>query len=161
MPARFTAAVMQRKAPSPSGGGDGDVVGVARQAVADHLGVDLRAARLGVLVFLEHDDAGALAHDEAVAVLVVGARGLRRASSLKPVESARQAQKPAIAEAVDRRFGAARHHHVGVAERDQAAGVADRVRAGRAGRDDGVVRTLEAVLDRDVAGGEIDEPARE
>ena len=57
----------------------GDVVGVARQAVADDLGIDLGAARLGVLVFLEHDDAGALAHDEAVAVLVVGARGARRA----------------------------------------------------------------------------------
>ena len=52
------------------------VIGVARQAVADHLGVDLRAARLGVLIFLEHDDARALAHDEAVAVLVIGAAGL-------------------------------------------------------------------------------------
>ena len=54
----------------------GDVIGVARQAVADHLGIDFRAARLGVLIFLEHDDARALAHDEAVAVLVVGAAGL-------------------------------------------------------------------------------------
>ena len=56
----------------------GDVVGIARQAVADHLGVDVRAARLGVLEVLQHDDAGALAHHEAVAVLVVGARGLLR-----------------------------------------------------------------------------------
>ena len=57
----------------------GDVVGVARQAVADDLGVDLGAALLGVLVFLEHHDAGALAHDEAVAVPVPGTRGARRA----------------------------------------------------------------------------------
>ena len=56
----------------------GDVVGVARQAVADHLGIDVRAPRLGVLEFFQHDDAGALAHDEAVAILVVGARGLLR-----------------------------------------------------------------------------------
>ncbi len=56
----------------------GDVVGVARQAVADDFGVDLRAARLGVLVFLEHDHARALAHHEAVAVLVVGAAGAGR-----------------------------------------------------------------------------------
>jgi hypothetical protein len=51
------------------------VIGVARQAIAQHLGIDLRAARLGVLVFLQHDDARALAHDEAVAVGVIGAAG--------------------------------------------------------------------------------------
>ena len=62
-------------------------------------------------------------------------------------------------EAVDRRFRAARHHHVGVAERDQARGIADRVRAGRAGGDDRVVRPLQPVLDRDIAGGEVDQPA--
>ena len=81
--------------------------------------------------------------------------------SLKPVDSARQAAKPAIEMPVDRRFGAARHHHVGIAERDQPRRVADRVRAGRAGGDDRVVRTLEAVRDRDIAGGEIDQAARE
>ena len=54
----------------------GDVIGVARQAVADDFGIDFRAARLGVLIFLEHHHARALAHDEAVAVLVVGAAGL-------------------------------------------------------------------------------------
>ena len=60
----------------------GDVIGVARQAVADHLGIDFRAARLGMLIFLEHDHARALAHDEAVAVLVIGAAGAL-GSSLK------------------------------------------------------------------------------
>ena len=54
----------------------GDVIGVAGQAVAGDLGIDLGAARLGVLELLEHDDAGALAHDEAVAVAVIGPRGL-------------------------------------------------------------------------------------
>ena len=78
MPARFMAIDMQRKAPSPSGGGRGDVVGIARQAVADQLGVDLGAARFGVLERFEHHDAGALAHHEAVAVLVIGARGALR-----------------------------------------------------------------------------------
>ena len=47
------------------GGRRGDVEGVARHAVADQLGIDLGAARLGVLVLLQHDDAGALAHDES------------------------------------------------------------------------------------------------
>src|SRR3712207_7542092 len=40
--------------------------------------VDLRAASLGVLVLLEHQDAGALAHHEAVPVPVVGTRGAGR-----------------------------------------------------------------------------------
>ena len=54
----------------------GDVVGVAGQAVADDLGIDLGAARLGMFQLFEDDDAGALAHDEAVAVAVIGTRGL-------------------------------------------------------------------------------------
>ena len=53
------------------GGRSRDVIGVARHAVANDLGVDLRAARLGVLVFFQNDHTGALAHDEAVTVAVV------------------------------------------------------------------------------------------
>src|SRR5204863_19645 len=56
----------------------GHVIGIARQAIAHDLGIDLRAARLGMLIFLEHDDAGTLAHHEAVAVLVPGAAGAPR-----------------------------------------------------------------------------------
>ena len=126
------------------------MIGVAGQAVADEFGVDSRAARLRVLEFLEHDAARALAHDEAVAVAIVGARGL-----LRPVVEAGR-QRPAGAEAgerqaVDRRFGAARHHHIGVAERDQPPGVADRVRAGRAGGDHRMVGALQIVGDRNLA----------
>ena len=47
-----------------------EVPRVGRRAVADDLGVDLRAARLGVLEVLEHQRAGALAEHEAVARLV-------------------------------------------------------------------------------------------
>ncbi len=62
---------IERNAPEPSGCGAGDVIGVARQAVADDLGIDLGAALLRMLIFLEHQHARALAHDEAVAVLVI------------------------------------------------------------------------------------------
>ncbi len=100
-------------APAPFGVRRGDVIGVARQAVADHLGIDLRAARLGVLIFLEHHHARALAHDEAVAVLVVGAAGL-----LGPVVKA-HVERPRLGEAghadrADGRFRAAREHDVGI-----------------------------------------------
>ena len=57
---------------------------VGRHAVADQLGVDARAARLRVLELLEDQDAGALADDEAVAILVerpAGALPARRCAS--------------------------------------------------------------------------------
>ena len=48
----------------------GDVIGVAGHAVTGHLRIDLRAALPRVFQFLQHQDAGALAHHEAVAILV-------------------------------------------------------------------------------------------
>ena len=136
------------------------MVGVAGQAVADHFGVDLGAARLGVLQLLQHDDAGALAHHEAVAVLVVGTRGLLR---LVVEGGAQRAAggKAGNGDAADRALGSARHHHVGIVELDQPRRVADRMRAGRAGGDDRVVRPLQAVPDGDIAGRQIDQASRD
>src|SRR5690606_41143773 len=110
-------------------------------------------------VFFPNDDTGTLAHDEAVPVLVIGARAL----SGRVVEAGRE--RPAGGEAgqrqaVDRGFGAARDHDVGIAEYDEPGRVADGVRAGGTGGDDRVVRPFEAVFDRDVARSEIDEAAR-
>ena len=103
----------------------------------------MRAPRaLRVLERLQHDDAGALADDEAVAILVVGARGLGGLVVEAGGERA-AGGKAGHADAADRALGAARHHHVGIVERDQARGIADGVRARRAGGDDGVVGTLE------------------
>ena len=64
------------------GVGRGDVVRVARDAAAGDLGVDLRAAGVRVLLGLEDERGRALAHDEAVAVDVVGA-GAVAGSSLR------------------------------------------------------------------------------
>src|SRR5678816_1583112 len=59
-------------------GGRGDVIGISREPVPDDLGINLGSSALGVLVGLEHDDAGALTHDKAVAIAVVGSRGALR-----------------------------------------------------------------------------------
>ena len=134
--------------------------GVARHAVTDHLGIDLGVAVLGVLVLLEHQDAGALAHHKTVAGLVPGTGGARRVV----VEAGRQGagrREAGEAETADRRLGAAAHHDIGVVQHDEARRVADRMRAGRAGGHDGVVRPLEAVADRDVAGSEVDQAGRD
>ncbi len=134
------------------------MIGVAGHAVADQFGVDMGAARLGVVVGFKHHAARAFAHDEAVAVAVVGPR-----SRFGPiVETGRKRAaggEARDANAIDRRFGAARDHHLGLAERDKPRGVANRVRAGGAGRHDGVIRALEAMHDGYIARGEIDDPA--
>ena len=69
-------------------GGRHHVVAVRGRAVADDLAVDLRAARLGVLQFLQHQHAGAAGDDEAVAVHVIGARGRLPGVSLNLVDIA-------------------------------------------------------------------------
>ena len=48
----------------------------------------------------------------------------------------------------------------GIAERNEAGAVADRMRAGRTRRHHGMIGALEAVLDRDIARREIDQPSR-
>src|SRR6476619_7661454 len=53
-------------------GGRRDVEGVAGKPVADDLGINLGAARLSVLKRIDHHHAGALAHDETVAIAIVG-----------------------------------------------------------------------------------------
>ena len=51
----------------------GDVVRIARHAVADHLGKDCRTALFRVLVLFQNQDARAFANDEPIAVFVPGA----------------------------------------------------------------------------------------
>jgi len=55
-----------------------DVVGVGVATVTGDGAVDAGAPGGGPVPALEHDEAGALAHHEAVAVLVEGSRGVGR-----------------------------------------------------------------------------------
>ena len=54
------------------------VVAIGGGTIADQFAVDLCAARLGVFKLFQHQRAAAAGNDEAVAVLVIGARGLAR-----------------------------------------------------------------------------------
>ena len=157
-PARFERGRHAAEGAVAVFGGRGDVMRVARQTVAGHFGVDRGAACLGVFQFLENHDAGALAQHEAVAVGVIGTRGLFR----RIVASG--GKRPAGREAGkrkrgDRRFRAACDHHVGIAEDDQPCGIADGMRAGRTGRHDGMVRPFQAVPDRHLARDQVDDVA--
>src|SRR5690606_11357589 len=101
----------------------GHVVRVAAHAETDQLAVDARAARHGLVVVLEHEDARAIAHDEAVAALVPRPRSL-----LRFVVAGRQRFDRAEAAQRSRRsrvFGAAGDHRVGLAVLDHAHRQAD------------------------------------
>ena len=111
-----------------------------------------------MFIGFENDAASALSDDEPVAILVIGSRGLFR----PVIEAGGQGAaggESGDADAADRRFGAAGDHDFGVAKRDQARRIPDRMRAGRAGRDDRVIWAAQAVLYGDIAAGQIDQPA--
>lgn len=136
------------------------MVGVARHAVADHLGVYPGAACARVLVFLQHHDAAAFAHHEAVAGAVPRPRGPFRRIVERRGQRAGGA-KARHAELADGAFGAAGHHDVGIVERDHARGVAYGVRARCAGGDGGVRGPAQMVLNGDVSRRQIDQVGRD
>jgi hypothetical protein len=136
------------------------VESVAGQTVAGHLGINFRAAPLGVLQLLKNQNAGTLAHDETVTALVVGPRGGARAVVVGGGQST-GSRESGDAEAADRRFRTARDHHIGVFPHDQTGSVANGVGAGRAGRDGRVVGAFETVEDRNMAGCQIDQGRRD
>ena len=137
--------------------GLGHVRRVGRHAVADQLGVDLRAARLRALELLEHDRAGGLAHHEPVAVGVERPRGALRVV-VAPRERAHRVEA-GDADARDRRLAAAGDHRVGAAEADRVERVADRHVRGGAGGALAHQRALGAELDRDPAGAHVRDDA--
>lgn len=58
---------MQPMAPTPPGARGGKVVGVTVGTVTHYFRVNFGTARLGVFKAFQHEDAAALAHDEAAA----------------------------------------------------------------------------------------------
>jgi hypothetical protein len=52
-------------------------------------------------------------------------------------------------------------HHIGIFPHDEARGIADRMGAGRAGGHHRMIRALEAVFDRNLTRGEVDEAGRD
>ena len=137
----------------PTGRGQGDVRGVGRGAIAHQLGERLDAAGPGMGQRFQHDHAGPLADDKAVAV------GVERPG--RPLGLIVSSGKGAHGgEAGHERFVArglrtAGEHHVGVAAPDRLPGLADGVAAGGAGGDDAEVRALRTEEDGDHTRGQV------
>ena len=135
------------------------MVRVVRRAVAEHLGVDPRAAADRALELLEQQHAGALAHDEPGARRVERARGERRILLLgdEPAHRAEAGEDHRMHAGL----GAAREDDVGVAAANRLRALPHRVGAGRARRDRRVVRAAEAEVDRDLPARRVDEDVGE
>lgn len=107
-----------------------------------------------MLEALEDDEASAFAHDEAAAVLVERARCVLRIIVVVHAECLHRS-KTCDSCLADGCFRAASDHDICLAFLDDAEGIADAVRARRAGRDDARRRTVELVGDGDLASGEV------
>ena len=136
-----------------TGIGTCQVVGVAGEAAASHFCINLCSACHGVLVILKNQHTGSFCHHEAVAALVKRTGGSGRVI----VAGRKGAHRVETAHAgiPDRGFGAAHNHCVGTAGLNQLGSDSDGYRAGRAGSREGEVGTAEAVLDGNLAGGDV------
>src|SRR6476619_7954448 len=135
----------------------GHVVGIAAHAEAGKLAVDARPTRLRAFVLFEDQDAGAIAHDEAVAfaipralspfrLIVAGGQRLHRAEAADRCRSGRE-------------LGAACDHRVRITVLDHAHCQADVARGGRARGDGGDVRAARAGHDRYLPRDHVDDRA--
>ena len=139
--------------------GLGHVVRVVRGAVAEHLGVDPRAARRACSSSSSTSvhAPSPITNPSRVASNGREARGGCSSSAARP----RIAQKPARISGWMHASVPPRDHGVGVAAPDQLGALADRVRAGRAGGDGRVVRPADPERDRELPAGRVDEDVRE
>ncbi len=135
------------------------VIGVGRGAVADQLGERRRAARQRVIERFDDEHRGAFAHDKAVAPGVERARGAFRRFVEMRGQRARRGEA-AETDTFDAAFRAAADRDIDLAGADHARAVADRLQAGGAGRDRRADRAAEAVADRHLPGGEVDQERR-
>ena len=112
-----------------------------------------------MLKLLKHDTARSLSHDKAVAVTVVGARGLLW-SIVKACRKRAAGRKARKGKPVHGGLCSTCDHHVRVAERNNSAGIANRVRAGRTRSHNGMVRAFKIMDDRDLAAYQVNKPTR-
>lgn len=139
----------RHRQPLPFRIGLGDVKRVARRCIAREFAIDARPARQRVVERLQHQHAGALTHDEAVAIAVErAARLLRR---IVPRAHGLHRAEARIGEGRDGGLTAACNHDVRVAPPDRVRRLAQRMGAGRTGRDEAEIGPARAILDGDQA----------
>ena len=109
-----------------------------------------------MFIFFEDDDTGALAHDKAVAVAVIGPGSSARLVVKRRTQGA-ASDKAGNTNRDDGRFSPPGDHDIGGTIFDETCRIANGMSPGRARRYHSVVRTFETVADRNLARGEINE----
>ena len=133
--------------PHAAGSRGGKVVGVTVGTVTHYFRVNFGTARLGVFKAFQHEDAAALAHDEAAAAGVKGQAGCLRVLGRG---EGFHAGKTADAQRADAALGTAADHDGLIAIPDAMEGIAHGVGAARAGRDRAGAHSLEAKANGDL-----------
>ena len=132
------------------------MIRVAGQAIAANFGINFRATRFGVLVFFQNNDACALAHNETVAVCVIGTAG--RFGVIATFGRQRLTRvKARNADLGNRRFGTTGNHHVRITVFDHARRITDGMRARRTRGHNRMVRAFKSMTDRNVARDQVDQ----
>ncbi len=135
------------------------MIGVGGCAVPNKLCNRIGTPAKGVIESFNHQNAGAFAHHEAVAIPVERTRCALRLI----VEVGRERTgcgKRAEADPIDARFRAAANRNISFAGENETRAVADGLYARCASRHRRAKRTLEAVADGDLSRCEIDEKRR-
>src|SRR5205823_9668615 len=130
--------------------GSGHVEGVVAGAVANHLRVDARSSMASVLQLLEKEGSGALGDDEAVPLLVEGARRLCR---IVVLGKGPHRAEPRIDDPNEASLRATGDDRLGIAAADRFERLPDGAAAGGAGGDHRHIRAPQAQRDRDMPRG--------
>src|SRR5271163_2927843 len=135
-----------------------DVVRVARHAVANDFGKNIRVALLRVLERFEDQNPRPFANDKSIAPRI------ERPAGVSGIVIARRerfhSSKSANPHWRNRGFGAAANHHLGCPALDNFKRIADSMSGSRTCRCCCGVRPLRSVANRDVAGSEIHDGRR-
>ena len=131
----------------------GHVVSIGAHADTGNAGEDVRATLLCVREAFEHEDAGALAHHETVAVLVERAGG--GGGVIVALAQGMHVGKAGEGERADRFVGTAGQHDVGTAKADGVKGGCDRMVGGCASRNHGEAGAHPAGAVGNFAGGHV------
>src|SRR5262249_25726718 len=132
----------------------GDVEGIGAHAIADDLSQNRRATPLGMLQVFQDQDASAFADHKTITSRVPGPSGFLRLIGARTKGAHRG--EAAHTHGANRGLRSSGDHYVGIAALDNAPGVSDGVRAGRAGRARGFIWALGPVAYADLPSSQVD-----
>ncbi|MNP22621.1 hypothetical protein D3C76_1153020 [compost metagenome] len=135
------------------------MVGIGTGAITHQFRQGLGPACQGMFQRFDHQHAGTLGHDKAIAITVEGTRGLLRALGKSRGQRASR-REAAQGDTIDCRFGTAAQGDIRLTAPDQPGRIANGLHPSRAGRYRRAKRPLETMADGNVPGGHVGQESR-